>query len=49
MGCGQERQLQLWYRIIGRCPVYRPPEGTRDRIELNITTRTRVEDAELDK
>ena len=44
--CGAE---QTAYHITsGRCPIHRPPEGMHGLIELDVKTRTWLENSALD-
>ena len=44
--CGAEQTAE--HITSGRCPIYRPPEGTQGLIDLDVMTRTWLENCALD-
>ena len=44
--CGAEQTAE--HITSGRCPIYRPPEGIQGLIELDVMTRTWLENCALD-
>ena len=44
--CGAEQTAE--HITSGRCPIYRPPEGIHGLIELDVMTRTWLENCAMD-